>query len=86
MRRRTIFLAILLLHILFLVAATWRPQVIVRAADAPSLTEVHQQELATQLENALPNRDVHAVVILSDRIVETRPATQSPIAESAAAR
>ncbi|HKO55287.1 MAG TPA: hypothetical protein VJ276_05370 [Thermoanaerobaculia bacterium] len=70
MRRRTVLLAILLL--ILLVAANWQPRVIVRAADAPSLTAEHQQQLAEQLEQALPNRDVKVMVILSDRVVATR--------------
>ncbi|HEV7920835.1 MAG TPA: hypothetical protein VGR02_08610 [Thermoanaerobaculia bacterium] len=84
MRRRTVLLAILLL-VLF-VAASWQPRVIVRAADAPSLTEQHQRQLARELEQALPDREGKVMVILSDRVVGTRPATQSPSGESAAAR
>jgi hypothetical protein len=84
MRRRTVLLALLLL-VLF-VAASWQPRVTVRAADAPSLTEQHQEQLAAELEKALPNRDVKAVVILSDRVIGVRSPTPSPIGESAAAR
>ena len=84
MRRRTVLLAFLLL--VLVVAASWQPRVIVRAADAPSITEQQQRQLAEQLEQALPNRDAKAVVILSDRVIGTRPATPAPIAESAAAR
>lgn len=84
MRRRTVVLAFLLL--VLLVAASWQPRVTVRAADAPSLTIQHQQQLAQQLEQVLPDRNAKAVVILSDRIVGTRLATPAPIGESAAAR
>jgi hypothetical protein len=77
MRRRTILLAILLL--ILLVAATRQPRVIVRAADAPSLSVEHQQQLAAQLEKALPNRDLKVLVILSDRVVASgRPVRQPP--------
>jgi hypothetical protein len=71
MRRRTVVLAFLLL-VLF-VAASWQPRVTVRAADAPFLTAEHQQQLAEQLEQALPDRQAKVMVILSDRIVGTRP-------------